>query len=221
MLAHAMAGAAEGDWLRADRQMAGRGRMGRAWASPLGNFYGSTLVRLRPQDPAPASLAFVAAIAVHATLAQLAPTVSATIKWPNDIMVGPAKLCGMLLERAGDGAVVVGIGVNLAFHPTDLPRPVTSLAALGAPVPTPDAFQVVLADQFDQWLARWRRDGLAAVTQAWIARAHPLGTPLSAALPDGLVVQGAFDGLAPDGALKLRLADGQLRAIHAGDIFLV
>lgn len=195
--------------------------MGRAWASPRGNFYGSTIVRPLASDPALASLAFVAAIALHDTLARLAPDVRAFIKWPNDLMVDGAKLSGILLERAGDGAVVIGMGVNLAFHPTDLPRPVTSLAALGAPVPDVDSFQFELADRFAAWLAMWRGEGLAAICAEWLCRAHPIGTPLSVSEANGQVTQGAFDGLAADGALQLRLADGQVRAIHAGDVFLV
>lgn len=194
--------------------------MGREWQSPAGNFYGSTLVRPLAGDPPPASLAFVAAIALHGTLLRLVPSLSATLKWPNDVMVGDAKLSGILLERSGEGAVVVGIGVNLAFHPLDVPRPVTSLAAQGADVPVP-VFQQELADRFAAWLAMWRADGLGAICTEWLARAHPIGTPLSVTQADGQVLPGAFDGLAADGALQLRLADGQVRAIHAGDVFLV
>lgn len=221
MLALAAEGAAEGQWLRADRQTAGRGRMGRNWSSPLGNFYGSTLVWPQSADPSPASLAFVAGIAVHDALQRLCPALTATLKWPNDIMVGPAKLAGILLERSGAGAVVVGIGINLAFHPTDLPRPVTSLAALGLPVPPVAHAQEVLADRFAAWLAVWRDAGLAAIAAEWRARAHATGTRLSVTTPDGAVIDGVFDGLDEVGALNLRLADGSVRAIHAGDVFLI
>lgn len=194
--------------------------MGRAWESPLGNFYGSTIVRPSASDPAPASLAFVAAIALHDTLARLAPHVRSFIKWPNDLMIDGAKLSGILLERAGDGAVVIGMGVNLAFHPSDLPRPVTSLAAQGAEVSVV-LFQQELADRFAAWLAIWRGQGLSAIADEWLARAHPIGTSLSVTEANGMVTPGSFAGLAADGALQLRLADGQVRAIHAGDIFLV
>ncbi|MBU6253636.1 MAG: biotin--[acetyl-CoA-carboxylase] ligase, partial [Alphaproteobacteria bacterium] len=123
-------------------------------------------------------------------------------------------------ERAGDGAVVIGMGVNLAFHPSDLPRPVTSLAAQGAEVPVA-LFQQELADRFAAWLAIWRGQGLSAIADEWLARAHPIGTSLSVTEANGMVTPGSFAGLAADGALQLRLADGQVRAIHAGDIFLV
>lgn len=220
MLAMAAQGAEDGLWLRADRQTAGKGRMGRDWLSPVGNFYGSTLVRLKAGDPQPATLALVAAVALHDAFRFLAPDVDFRIKWPNDLMVNGAKISGILLERADD-AVVVGIGVNLAFHPEGLARKVTSLKALGISPPAPEDFQHILSARFDDWLAQWRGAGLTALRSAWVDRAHAKGTALSVNAPDGSVTEGLFDGLAEDGALLLRLADGTIRAIHAGDIFLI
>lgn len=213
-------GAPDGLWLRADRQSAGKGRMGRDWQSPLGNFYGSTLVRLTPDDPPAATLALVAAVAVHQALAALAPALQLWIKWPNDILCQGAKMAGILLEREGD-AVIIGIGVNLAFHPEGLGRPVTSLLAQGVAAPTAADFQLRLAATLDAAIVLWREQGLGPVRQDWLSRAHPIGTPLSASGGDGVALTGSFDGLAEDGALNLRLADGHVRAIHAGDIFLI
>ena len=194
--------------------------MGRDWQSPVGNFYGSTLVRLTAGDPRPATLALVAAVALHDSFRFLAPDIDFRIKWPNDLMVEGAKLSGILLERSGD-AVVVGIGVNLAFHPEGLERKVASLQSLGVVPPEPGEFQHILAARFDDWLTVWRRAGLAPLRTAWVDRAHPKGTALSVNAPDGSVTDGLFEGLAEDGALLLRLADGSIRAIHAGDIFLI
>jgi BirA family biotin operon repressor/biotin-[acetyl-CoA-carboxylase] ligase len=92
---------------------------------------------------------------------------------------------------------------------------------LGASPPTAEEFQPVLARFFAHWLGLWRAGGLADILAAWQARAHPKGTPLSAHLPDGQSVEGVFDGLDAHGALQLRLADGAVRAIHAGDVFLI
>lgn len=220
MLALVASGCAEGIWLRADRQTAGRGRMGRGWESPLGNLYASTNVQLQGGDPAAATLALVMAIAVVETLSSHAPHLPFQIKWPNDILCNGAKLSGILLERSGE-AIIIGIGVNLQFHPVGLDRPVISLAALGVDPPVPSYYVEDLARCFADWLFRWRTEGLGPIRTAWLARAHSIGTPLSANLPDGLIVEGVFDGLAEDGALKLRLADGSIRAIHAGDVFLI
>lgn len=218
MLAAAAHGAAEGDWLIADRQTAGRGRMAREWVSPAGNLYASGLVRLRPNDPAAATLAFVSAVALFDAVAVWSgPT---QLKWPNDIMVGGAKLSGILLERAGN-AVVVGFGVNLAVAPTDIGRPVTSLAAMADIPPEPVVFLEALTKSFALWLARWRGEGVAPIRSAWLERAHPVGTALIANLPDDSRVSGLFDGLTDSCALRLRLADGQVRVIHAGDVFAI
>ena len=209
----ARGGAEEGLWLRAERQTGGRGRQGRAWVSPPGNLYASTLVRLRPQDPPAPTVALVAAVALHETASAYAPGI--LIKWPNDLLAGTAKLAGILLEREGE-AVVIGLGANLAHHPQDLNRPATSLAALTGTSPDPAVFLEHLAESFARWLARWRGEGLAPVRSAWLAAAHPRGTALST--PDG---DGLFDGLDESGALRLRLARGDLRTIHAGDVFLI
>lgn len=219
LIALAETGIGEGLWLRAERQSGGRGRQGRVWQSPTGNFYGSTLVRLRAVDPAPATLALVAAVALDEAVGVHTHAAALMIKWPNDLLLGGAKLAGILLERAGN-AVVVGIGVNLAHHPDDLDRPVTSLAAHG-PAPDPATFAETLAECFARWLARWRGEGLAPVRDRWLARAHPPGTALAASLPDGERVEGLFDRLDEGGALILRLADGSVRAIHAADVFLI
>ncbi len=214
-------GAPEGLWLRADAQDGGRGRLGRTWESPVGNLFASTIVRLRPTDPAPASLAFVAAVAVHDTVRQIAPEVVVSLKWPNDVLAQDgAKLCGMLLERAGD-AVVVGIGLNLVTHPGDLDRKVSDLRTLGATPPDAQSCVEILADAFARWLVIWRQAGLPAIIRHWEAHAHPRGTALSAKLPDGEELHGLYTGLEDDGALRLSLADGTIRAIHAADIFLI
>jgi BirA family transcriptional regulator, biotin operon repressor / biotin---[acetyl-CoA-carboxylase] ligase len=220
MLALAATGLEEGNWLRAVRQTSGKGRLGRHWDSPPGNFYGSTIIRLRPGDPAPSTLAFVASVALIEVLQSLAPQVPLMLKWPNDVLANGAKLCGILLERSGN-AIILGMGVNLAHHPQGLDRPVASIASLGATPPDPAHFAAQLAEHFTHWLSRWRGEGVATILSAWQAKAHPQGTPLTANLPDGVTLSGSYQGLDNDGALKLALADGAVRAIHAADVFLV
>ncbi len=215
----ALQGATEGLWLRAERQTAGRGRQGRAWQSPTGNLFASTLVRVRPGDSPAPTLALVAAVAL-AEVVEVFAGARPTIKWPNDLLLGGAKLSGILLERAGD-AVVVGFGVNLAHSPTDVERIATSLSETMGAAPDPDAFLVALAEAFARWLRRWRGEGLAPVRQRWLEGAHPIGSALTARLPDGSHLDGLFDGLDEGGALKLRLAEGTTHVIHAADVFLI
>ncbi len=195
--------------------------MGREWISPLGNLYASTIIRLRPDDPPAPTLAFVAAVAVHRTLAKLSPFDLFQIKWPNDILSNKgAKLCGMLLERVND-AVVLGVGINLRHYPQGLDRPVTSISALGIAAPAPQVLVEILAQELVQALSTWRMHGHGAIQADWLSRAHAIGTMLKGQLPDGEIIEGLFDGLNNDGALMLRLADGSIRVIHAADVFLV
>jgi len=219
MAALAREGAPEGTWLRAGQQQGGRGRQGRAWVSPPGNLHASTLVRRQPGDPFAPSLALVAAVALDALLQGWIAPDRLIIKWPNDLLVDGAKISGILLEGVED-AVVVGIGVNLAHHPTDIDRPATSFAALGLATPDPADFAADLAESFAAWLARWRTEGLAAVLSRWQARAHARGTALKVNAPEG-VIEGLYDGLEADGALRLKTPDGGLHIVHAGDIFLL
>lgn len=219
MAALARDGVAEGTWLRADSQQGGRGRQGRLWQSPPGNLYASTLVRRHAGDPPAPTLAMVAAVALDELLQGWLGADRLMIKWPNDLLVDGAKISGILLEGVDD-AVVVGIGVNLAHHP-DLPdRPATSLAAQGLDAPDPADFVVELAKVFAAWLARWRGEGLGSVLARWQARAHGPGTALSVRAPEG-AFDGLYEGLAADGALRLRTAGGAVHLVHAGDVFLL
>lgn len=213
-------GEAEGLWIRAERQRAGRGRQGRSWFSDPDNLSASTLIRLLPSDPPAPTLALVAAIALHVALSVVAPDVEIRIKWPNDVMAGGAKLSGILLERQGDG-VAIGFGVNLAAAP-DLPdRPATSMRALTGTALEPGGFVALLADSFACWVGIWRSEGLAPVRTAWLKRAHSVGTALRVrGGVDGAAIDGLFAGLDPAGGLLLRAAEG-VRTVHAGDVFLL
>lgn len=207
-------------WLRAEQQTAGRGRQGRAWQSPPGNLYASTIVESRAGDPAAAGLALVVAVTLEEVVhAALPDGASLQLKWPNDLLLDGAKVSGILLERSGSH-VVVGIGVNVAHHP-DLPdRRTTSLRAAGASTNAATLLDH-LAERFATWLATWRRAGIAPIAERWTARAHAVGTALSVRLPDGGAMDGRFLGLDAGGALLLGLADGSRHVIHAGDVFVV
>src|SRR5947209_11937916 len=120
-------------WVTARRQSAGRGRRGRAWISPPGNLYATLLLTAPAPGERWPQLSFVAALAVHDALVEVASDCRPlmAIKWPNDLLLAGAKFAGVLIEGEGDGAVAVGIGVNCARHPADTDYPATDLAAAG------------------------------------------------------------------------------------------
>ena len=207
----------EGDWLVARKQVSGRGRQGREWFDGAGNFMGSTIVRPAESDPPPHSLALVTGLAVYEAVLPSCPDPSALmLKWPNDVLLGGAKLAGILLESSA-AAVVVGIGVNLRAAP-DLPdRKTISLSDVTTP-PSLEDFADRLAISFDTEVERWRNHGLELLLRRWQAAAHPKGTPMSVHDPSGEKMHGKFAGLDARGSLLLQSGDGKTHTVHAGDV---
>ncbi|MDP3803653.1 biotin--[acetyl-CoA-carboxylase] ligase [Brevundimonas sp.] len=213
-------------WIVARRQTAGRGRRGREWASEGGNLF-ATLLHVTRKPPAEAAqVTFVAALAIADLLDVWAPPSLVTIKWPNDVMLAGEKVAGVLVEsgahESGGLWLAVGIGVNLAHAPEGTERPATALVHhlrgdVLAP-PTVEAAAAVLAEALAVWMDRWETLGFQPILDAWQARTPGLDGPAVARLGRE-TVEGRAEGVAPDGALKLRLADGSLRLISAGDVF--
>jgi len=195
--------------------VAGRGRQGRFWVSPRGNFYGSTIVELRSGDPQPQTLSLAAGLALIEALDTAVPGEGLMLKWPNDVLLLGKKLAGILLERSG-ARVVIGFGINLASAPSLTDR---ECASLSRKIP-PEAFAPLLATTLERLLRLWRTSEPLLLAQAWLARAHPIGTSLAVHAGAEEVITGRFDGLEPDGALRLRRDDGTLDIVRAGDVEL-
>ena len=215
-------------WVMARQQTAGRGRRGRAWTDPPGNFAASLV--LRPQGgPADAArLSFVAALAVHDALRQLCgPHLNLSLKWPNDVLLNGGKLSGILLESVGSGgtihALVIGIGVNLAAAPDmdqvepGATRPVSLQGETGLAV-LPDDFLAALALAFEEWHRQLRDYGFAPIRSAWMARAAKMGETITARTGTTEAI-GRFDGIDETGALILTGSQGRRQAIPAADIY--
>lgn len=208
--------AVEGDWLVALHQEGGKGRHGRAWETVEGNFLGSTLIQVRPDDPPAPSLTLVAGLALIEALQVEAPAASLSLKWPNDLMLGEGKLAGILLERSGD-RVVAGFGVNLAGAPSINGRKTATLKPFGDIAP--QAFAPLLAGKFAQLLSAWRDADAAQFARAWLAQAHPVGTTLEVHSGPGERISGSFDGIESDGAMRLKRADGSIEIVRAADVY--
>ncbi len=209
-------GAPDGTIVVARQQSAGRGRQGRLWISPPGNVYVSYLVRTARFPgfvPARAAeIGFVAALAVADTLDTI--IAGSRLKWPNDVLLAGAKIAGILTEMTGN-AIIIGIGINVAHSPPDMPYPVVSAAALGATASAEDAL-VTLTGRLDQRLADWAARGFGPVREAWLQRGPTQGQSLTARV-GASTVTGRFAGLAEDGALLLSTPDGMKRIV-AGEV---
>jgi BirA family biotin operon repressor/biotin-[acetyl-CoA-carboxylase] ligase len=217
-------GAAEGTFVWALEQTAGRGRRGRPWISPPGNFYASLI--LRPDCPPgrAAQLGFVAALAIGEALRATLPQVERlAYKWPNDVLLDGRKLAGILLESemmASDrlNFVVLGIGVNLAASPRDTEFPATSISEAGLGTVAPEVMLEEFARHFQLWDCRWRADGFSAVRTAWLADAAlACGGPIRVRL-DTTTLYGRLLDVDEDGTLLLDTA-GECRRIAAGEVF--
>lgn len=220
-LSRARAGERGPLWIVARCQSAGRGRRGSAWVSPPGNLH-ATLLLSEPSKPARApQLSFVAALAVHDALAECAPQLGPLLKlkWPNDLLLGGAKLGGILIEGDSEPAfaVAIGIGVNCASHPPATNHPATDLAAAGALV-TPERLFAAVSAAMDRRLAQWQREqGFAGVRADWLKRAAGLGQDIRVRLPER-ELSGRFEGLDESGCLLLS-GPGGVSTISAGEVF--
>jgi BirA family transcriptional regulator, biotin operon repressor / biotin---[acetyl-CoA-carboxylase] ligase len=207
-------------WLTAARQTAGRGRRGRSWESPGGNLAATLLLRPDRGQGEWAQLPFATAIAAADMAADAAKGARIALKWPNDVLADGKKLAGILLETANgpSPALAIGVGLNLAHHPEGTEFPATSLAALGAEVPSPDDALAALAAGFARWYDVWRAQGFVAIREAWLARAAGLGTRIRARLATE-ERSGMFEGIDENGALLLNEGFGRASILPAADIF--
>jgi BirA family biotin operon repressor/biotin-[acetyl-CoA-carboxylase] ligase len=217
--------AAEGEqgplWISANRQSAGRGRLGRQWVSEAGNLYCTFLFTPEAPPAVLSQLSIVTAVAVRLAAEdarELAVEARKdvfggriSIKWPNDMLLEGRKFCGILVESLGQGCVAIGVGVNLAFAPENTPYPVARLGEV-----EPDKFLTRLSFSMAHSLETWARGtGFAAIRKDWLAHAYGLGRSVEIGGKTG-----SYEGLAEDGALVLKLATGQTENIHAGDVRL-
>lgn len=220
-LARGRAGECGPLWISAERQEAGRGRRGNTWSSSPGNLAASLLLsEPSPQAQAP-QLSFVAALALHDAVAECAPQLGPmlTVKWPNDLLIGGAKVAGILIEGESENgfAVVIGFGVNCVAHPADTPYPATDLAHAGASV-KPAQLLGVLAAAMQTRIEQWQAgQGFASIRADWLKRAAGLGHAIKVRLPDR-EFNGNFEGLDDAGRLLVRGPAG-LTTVTAGEVF--
>ena len=209
----AASGAPHGTVVHADEQVAGRGRFGRTWFSPPGNLYLSVLLRLDLPPARGPELSFVTAITVADAVDALLPKQNrATLKWPNDVLVNDGKIAGILIESVDD-AQIIGIGVNVLEAPRNAPYKTSTLVGAGG-IATVDGARDILLDGLAKHLESWTEHGFEPIRAAWLARAHPIGTPLRASI-GGRTEEGVFAGLDEGGAMLLDTAEGRKRIVAA------
>jgi BirA family biotin operon repressor/biotin-[acetyl-CoA-carboxylase] ligase len=206
-------------WVTARQQTVGRGRRGRTWVSEPGNLYASLLLT----DPAPAEhwpeLSLVSALAVHDAITGRIPGLASRValKWPNDLLIDRNKFAGILVEGEGAAAVAVGIGVNCAHHPAHTDFPATDLATAGVRTSPESVFERLSAAMIAR-LAQWDRGaGFATIRNDWLSRAAGIGKPIRVKIGEA-DVSGVFEDIDASGRLVVRLPDGTMQTVAAGDV---
>jgi BirA family biotin operon repressor/biotin-[acetyl-CoA-carboxylase] ligase len=220
------ADAEEGLVVIADRQSAGRGRLGRTWESPPGvNLYLSILLRPPLPPQAAPQLTFLSALAVARAITAVSG-LQPTLKWPNDVLIGGRKVAGLLNEMSAESDrlrfVVLGIGVNLnmtaAQFPADLRAPATSLLLAGGVPISRALFGKTLLEQLDRLYGEYLLRGPAPIMAAWEAHCDMVGRVVEVDEGGGRKMCGTVAGIDRDGALLLTRADGSTERILAGDV---
>ena len=220
-------GAAEGLAILADEQTAGRGRLQRAWSSPKGaGLYFSLLLRPAiPQDQWPL-ITFVAALAVGDALREAA-AVETDIKWPNDLLSGERKICGILAEAIDSPlgrSVILGIGINLTQRafPEELVDVATSVAEASGRQPDRETILAALLRALSRWYSLLHEPaGREKIVAAWTSRSSYAKGRLVQVSNGDEVWQGMTCGIEDDGALRLDTAGGEVKLIRAGDVYSV
>lgn len=212
----ARAGEADGLAVLALRQSAGRGSRGRVWQAPEDNLNLSVL--LRPKRPAAEAgmFALLAGVAV-AEAVELLTSLTVTLKWPNDILLGQVKLGGILIDAVPSGLgldwLVIGIGINLREAPRIEGRRTAALGEHGIELSPQTVANAVL-----ERLEHWQDAPAETIRLAWLARAHGIGTPIEIQA-GGKLLQGSFAGLSPAGELLLQ-TENRIEAISTGEVLL-
>lgn len=217
--------AVHGMVLLADEQTAGRGRFRRVWQAPAGKALLFTLV-MRGQAMAQAQgmLTIAASVAVARCVRRLGA--DCAIRWPNDVMIGGRKVCGILAERAAWKSApgwVLGIGLNVNQRqdefPPELLKTATSLALESGQLFVREAVLALLAGELEAVFDRLSEgeEGRRAIRAEWKAACSTLGRRI--AIDTGAeVIEGRAAGLTPSGALVVEQDDGSVREVMAGTV---
>ena len=208
-----------------EEQEYGRGRRGRSWLSRPGvGAWMSLIVRPKILPQRAPELVIVTAVALWEALASLTGN-DTRIKWPNDVHYGSDKICGTLLELGGIADpdkmldfAVIGVGINVLGHdfPADLPEAASIESAMGVTLQRANVVECFL-DCFERTYDQWLAEGLDAIMPKYRAHSSTLGARIKALCPDGERI-GVAEDIAEDGALMLRMEDGSLERLYAGDV---
>ncbi len=221
-------GAAEGTVVISDGQRLGKGRLGRRWESPTGvNLYCSVILRPPVLPTRAAQLTFLSSVAVARAI-EATTTLHPFIKWPNDVLLNGGKVAGLLNEMSAEtekvNFIVLGIGVNINMDreqfPGDLRHPATSLfLEEGKPVSRLE-FTRALLEALDDLYDIYLDSGYGPVREEWLTRCDFLGRKVRITFQENNIL-GTATGIDEEGALLVKLPDGGVERVLAGDVTIL
>ncbi|MEO1311235.1 MAG: biotin--[acetyl-CoA-carboxylase] ligase [Pseudomonadota bacterium] len=212
-------------WILALQQTDGYGRRGRSWRQRPGDLAATFLSRAPGPRARIGELSFVAALSVYEALERVCDAARLSLKWPNDVLLDGGKVGGLLLELLEDPAhpvISFGVGLNIKSKPpsSETPYPTARLEDAIDPsrkLPEPRDIMTAIDGHFLNLCALWVKQGFSPIREAWLARAHGVGSELVVNAPQGTLT-GSFEGIDGTGRLILNRPTGEVVRIDAGDV---
>lgn len=223
----------------AKSQTKGRGRSGQHWHSPSGNLHTSLLIKPNKELELLPQLSFVTALAVYDSvnaLCYFAPHLGHScesrnalekgrndtihLKWPNDVLVGSKKISGILLESVKVKDVyylIIGIGINITYHPIHIDQPTTSLVKENFHIITPQALLEILIENFEKYYQIWEKENFSFIRETWMKHAYKLHENISVKYQNDIIT-GTFQGIDSIGRIILQLPSKKILSFSTAEL---
>ena len=200
----------------ADNQTVGRGRGAKSWNSHTGNLFANIVIPISGDISKYSQMSFVMGLVISDIVSNLTDNKQVQVKWPNDVLVGGAKICGILLEIVNN-KLSIGVGFNVKSAPVIPDYETCSLADLGENI---DKLEILkqLIERFNQWLDTWEVQGFDVILSMWKNRAKGIGSPIKVNLADK-TISGTFVDVDNNGAIILETPSGT-QIINSGEVVL-
>lgn len=205
----------------AERQTHGKGRQGRTWISLPDNLYVSIILDSSAFSDRQAEICFVTGLAVYdAVQAASLHKLDMALKWPNDLMIGSSKVSGILLESIkidNRHHLIIGIGINIANHPSDLDKPATSMRNTGIQDVDVGKMLDLTMSSFEYYRSLWMRKGFDLIRESWLQKVYNPSEIMT--VSDGTVkISGVFQDIDSHGAIRLKSVSGEIYTLSAGEV---
>jgi BirA family biotin operon repressor/biotin-[acetyl-CoA-carboxylase] ligase len=218
----------------AKSQTNGRGRSGKNWRSNSGNLHTSLLIKPDKEIELLPQLSFVVALAVYDTTSSRGLTTGSKkidpvtrprddnvkLKWPNDVLINGQKIAGILLESVkveNNYYIIIGIGINIIYHPDNIDQPTTSLISEKLPPIEPQALLEKLIENFEKYYQIWDNNGFSFIREKWLEHAYKLHENITVKHQNDIVT-GLFKDIDNTGRIILQLPSKKIISFSTAEL---